>query len=221
MKTTKKVLKEDKKSKASVKKKPNSSQGKVKESKSQKFVDLVKVSKKSGKKEPPKKEKSKPDTSKSKKTEKNRRFHKLDTVEYQTFRSSVAKTEKVPEKELVTMERRGAPQEQEAENSPHTKRAKVTRRRQIDPTTCERDYTPEEVEFMGALDLYKRQSGRMFPTCSEILEVIKGLGYIKQSHCEVTEVLIDLDTSDVTVTSMETMEAERPRHAIVYTPPFE
>ena len=56
-------------------------------------------------------------------------------------------------------------------------RRKVQRRRQIDPTTCERDYTDEEVEFMQALDQYKRDNGRMFPTCSEILEVIRDLGY--------------------------------------------
>lgn len=61
------------------------------------------------------------------------------------------------------------------EKSPRTKR-----RRQIDPTTCERDYSTEEVEFMNALDEYKRHSGRMFPTCSEILEVIRNLGYAKE-----------------------------------------
>jgi len=60
------------------------------------------------------------------------------------------------------------------------RRVKVNRRRQIDPTTCERDYTPEEIEFMSALDAYKRSSGRMFPTCSEVLEVIRALGYEKQ-----------------------------------------
>ncbi|MDR3110030.1 MAG: hypothetical protein LBU65_10165 [Planctomycetaceae bacterium] len=59
------------------------------------------------------------------------------------------------------------------------KRPKVQRRRQIDPTTCERDYTSEEVEFMNALNDYKRSSGRMFPTCSEVLEVLKNLGYAK------------------------------------------
>ena len=59
------------------------------------------------------------------------------------------------------------------------RRKKVTRRRQIDPTTCERDYTEQEVEFMNALDNYKRKSGRMFPTCSEVLEVINSLGYVK------------------------------------------
>ena len=57
------------------------------------------------------------------------------------------------------------------------RRGKVNRRRQIDPTTCERDDSAEEIEFMGAMDEYKRRSGRMFPTCSEVLEVLKSLGY--------------------------------------------
>ena len=60
-----------------------------------------------------------------------------------------------------------------------TERRKVPRRRQIDPTTCERDYSGEEIEFMQALDAYKRANGRMFPTCSEILEVIRALGYVR------------------------------------------
>jgi hypothetical protein len=64
-----------------------------------------------------------------------------------------------------------------AERRTTERRVKVTRRRQIDPTTCERDYSVEEVEFMSALDDYKRRSGRMFPTCSEILEVFRALGY--------------------------------------------
>jgi hypothetical protein len=64
------------------------------------------------------------------------------------------------------------------------RRNKVARRRQIDPTTCERDYTPEEIEFMGAMDEYKRRNGRMFPTCSEVLEVVKALGYEKRPKTE-------------------------------------
>jgi hypothetical protein len=55
------------------------------------------------------------------------------------------------------------------------------RRRMIDPTTCERDYASDEMEFMQALDHYKRTSGRMFPTCSEILEVGKALGYRRET----------------------------------------
>jgi hypothetical protein len=60
-----------------------------------------------------------------------------------------------------------------------TQRRKVERRRQIDPTTCERDYSADEVEFMKAMDDYKRRSGRMFPTWSEVLEVVRSLGYTR------------------------------------------
>jgi hypothetical protein len=66
------------------------------------------------------------------------------------------------------------------------RRQKVARRRQIDPTTCERDYSDQEVEFMNALDEYKRKNGRMFPTCSEVLEVIRSLGYVQLSGVELT-----------------------------------
>ena len=70
------------------------------------------------------------------------------------------------------------------------RREKVNRRRQIDPTTCERDYTDTEVEFMNALDEYKRKSGRMFPTCSEVLEVIHSLGYVKLTSAQMTSVQV-------------------------------
>ena len=66
------------------------------------------------------------------------------------------------------------------------RREKVERRRQIDPTTCERDYGDAEVEFMGAMDTYKRRSGRQFPTWSEVLEVLNSLGYRKVA--EPTEI---------------------------------
>ena len=100
----------------------------------------------------------------------------------------VAKTKKLATK--VTIDRRKPSKDRRESNDRRQqevpvaverrqleRRAKVARRRQIDPTTCERDYTHEEVEFMHALDAYKRTSGRMFPTCSEVLEVLKGLGY--------------------------------------------
>lgn len=69
-----------------------------------------------------------------------------------------------------------------AEERRQGERRKAQRRRQIDPTTCERDYSGDEIEFMQALDTYKRRNGRMFPTCSEILEVIRSLGYVKISE---------------------------------------
>lgn len=67
------------------------------------------------------------------------------------------------------------------------RRAKVERRRQIDPTTCERDYSDPEIEFMRSMDEYKRRSGRQFPTWSEVLEVIHCMGYRKVA--EPTEIL--------------------------------
>jgi hypothetical protein len=53
------------------------------------------------------------------------------------------------------------------------------RRRFVDPTTCDRDYSEAEREFMQAMHEYKIRSGRMFPTWSEVLEVLKALGYEK------------------------------------------
>ena len=85
-------------------------------------------------------------------------------------------------KERRQNDRRYAHASVEVERRSTQRREKVSRRRQIDPTTCERDYSAEEVEFMSALDDYKRSSGRMFPTCSEILEVIRALGYEKRAE---------------------------------------
>ena len=59
------------------------------------------------------------------------------------------------------------------------KRRTSERRRLIDPTTCERDYNDEETEFMKAMDRYKRENRRPFPTWSEVLEVLISLGYRK------------------------------------------
>ena len=71
----------------------------------------------------------------------------------------------------------GRPQPASGVAAPQTVSKAARRRRFIDPTTCERDYGADEVEFMQAIERYKRTSGRMFPTCSEVLEVLRGLGY--------------------------------------------
>jgi len=63
--------------------------------------------------------------------------------------------------------------------SPNCTYHKSSKRKQIDPTTCERDYSADEIEFMQALERYKTSSGRKFPTCSEILEVLRSIGYEK------------------------------------------
>ncbi len=58
------------------------------------------------------------------------------------------------------------------------------RRRFVDPATCERDYSAAEVEFMQAMQIYKQTSGRMFPTWSEVLEVLSSLGYQKPTQAD-------------------------------------
>src|SRR5215469_16179421 len=58
-------------------------------------------------------------------------------------------------------------------------RAASGRSRFVDPTTCERDYTVAELEFMQAIQDYKQRSGRTFPNWSEVLAVVRALGYSK------------------------------------------
>jgi hypothetical protein len=59
------------------------------------------------------------------------------------------------------------------------KRRTSERRRLIDPTTCERDYTDEETAFMKAMERYKRENRCPFPTWNDVLEVMRSLGYRK------------------------------------------
>ncbi len=100
---------------------------------------------------------------------------------------ATSKTASTVENNVVTLDRRGNERRGGNPTALDTgvmkaPRRKTQRRRHIDPTTCERDYSDQEIEFMKAMDDYKRDSGRMFPTCSEVLEVIRGLGY-----CQLTD----------------------------------
>jgi len=45
----------------------------------------------------------------------------------------------------------------------------------------EGNLTLEEIEFVRAIDRYKRKFNRPFPTWSEVLAVVKELGYTKDS----------------------------------------
>lgn len=40
---------------------------------------------------------------------------------------------------------------------------------------------PDVLEFIQAIDDYKRQEGRPFPSWSEILEIVKELGYERRT----------------------------------------
>ena len=59
--------------------------------------------------------------------------------------------------------------------------AATGRRRRVAPKTYEHDASEAERELMQAMQEYKQSSGRMFPTWSEVLEVVQGLGYQKQA----------------------------------------
>ena len=77
------------------------------------------------------------------------------------------------------------------------KRIKKERRRRIDPTTFEKQYTDDELEFMNAMQRYKVQSGKPFPSHGEVLQVAQSLGYRRiilsedSSEC-VVEVVVAL-----------------------------
>jgi len=100
--------------------------------------------------------------------------------------------------DVVTIDRRSADDRRDAQakagcGEDGSDGRKTQRRRHIDPTTCERDYSGQEIEFMRAMDAYKQQSGRMFPTCSEVLEVIRSLGYVQLDEQQQGELGIDIE----------------------------
>lgn len=98
------------------------------------------------------------------------------------------KTEDTPSAEKATIESRRGDRRKKSvpvaveRRSGKDRRSKEEigeRRRQVDPTTCEKEYSEEELAFMRAMDLYKRNNRRPFPTWSEVLEVLRSLGYRK------------------------------------------
>jgi hypothetical protein len=99
--------------------------------------------------------------------------------------------EKTPSSDFVVTDRRGGDRRQHSDRRKRSipvavdrrsgtdRRYQGERRRQVDPTTCEKDYNDEEIIFMKAMDQYKRSNRRPFPTWSEVLEVLRSLGYRK------------------------------------------
>ena len=50
--------------------------------------------------------------------------------------------------------------------------------------------SPEQFEFLMAIDEYKRENSRLFPTWTEVLDVVKALGYRKVAE---PQTLAELD----------------------------
>ncbi len=93
-------------------------------------------------------------------------------------------------------------------------RSRSGRRHGVDPTTCERQYSNPEIEFMMAMEDYKRRSGRLFPTWSEVLEVVVGLGYSKEVAPAADPAGSAICKLSEQVSTFEDMPTETPQSAV-------
>jgi hypothetical protein len=69
------------------------------------------------------------------------------------------------------------------------RRGKKDRRRRIDPTTFEKQYTTDEMEFMNAMQRFKERTGKPFPSHGEVIKVAVALGYRKRLDEEASPVV--------------------------------
>jgi hypothetical protein len=67
------------------------------------------------------------------------------------------------------------------------RRVRKERRRRIDPTTFEKQYTEDELEFMNAMQQFKVQSCKSFPSHGDVLRVAMSLGYRKVGAMETAD----------------------------------
>ena len=86
----------------------------------------------------------------------------------------------------------GDPQADSQRPGPPERRDRKERRKRIDPTTFEKQYTVDELEFMNAMQRFKERTCKPFPTHGEVLKIIMGLGYRKR----VVEPSVDLNASE-------------------------
>ena len=74
------------------------------------------------------------------------------------------------------------------------------RRRNDDRRSAEEgEMTPEQFEFVMAIQMYKKVNKRMFPTWTEVLEVVNQLGYRKVQARDIT--LEDVPEPEITLTA--------------------
>ncbi len=84
-----------------------------------------------------------------------------------------------PDRREVAREAEAAKPSIEAD---HPERRRKERRRRVDPTTFEKQYSPEELDFMNAMQQFKVRTCKPFPTYGEVLQVALGLGYRKMEE---------------------------------------
>lgn len=80
---------------------------------------------------------------------------------------------------------------------PSQRRQKKDRRKRIDPTTFEKQYTPAEIEFMTAMQRFKVQTGKAFPSHAEVLGVARSLGYRRSNDIPPDDDREDVEPSQI------------------------
>ncbi len=75
-------------------------------------------------------------------------------------------------------ERRRSKEPVDVERRSGSERRKGPRRKR---SMNQYDMSEDVLEFINAINRFKSTSGRSFPTWSEVLEILRGLGYEKQS----------------------------------------
>ncbi|MEO0966128.1 MAG: hypothetical protein AAFY08_13550 [Planctomycetota bacterium] len=85
-------------------------------------------------------------------------------------RKSVVDTRSDAERKRTGLERRRGP---------------GRRRTDFAKSAEEGEMSPEQFLFIKAIDAYKRVNQRPYPTWTEVLEVVRKLGYRKTASCEI------------------------------------
>lgn len=98
------------------------------------------------------------------------------------------------------------PEKPAAQGPPPERRARKDRRRRIDPTTFDKQYTDDEMEFMNAMQRFKERSGKSFPTYREVIGVLVDLGY-RRAIVEADNARADAYLDEPVLISESTVDA--------------
>ena len=61
--------------------------------------------------------------------------------------------------------------------APRPKQPQPEEKRPLSYSPTDEDITPDVMEFIEAINHYKREHNRPFPTWSEVLKILKDMGY--------------------------------------------
>jgi hypothetical protein len=105
-----------------------------------------------------------------------------DEFDFSGFPENTLFTERRSGRDRRDKNDRGKPANQDRQAPPRPvveARVRKERRKRIDPTTFEKQYTGDELEFMNAMQRYKERTGKAFPTYAEVIKVAVSLGYLR------------------------------------------